>query len=58
MKLWWVHNETMIATLMAFKATKQPEWWALFEKVSIVFALHITLLSNHSGGVLHHGPLP
>ncbi len=33
MKLWWVHNETMIATLMAYEATKDTTWWNLFEKV-------------------------
>eukprot|EP00055_Hartaetosiga_balthica_P006510 m.20480 g.20480 ORF g.20480 m.20480 type:complete len:414 (-) comp5255_c0_seq1:214-1455(-) len=34
MKLWWVHNETMIATLLAYVITGEEKWWAYFEKVA------------------------
>eukprot|EP00049_Salpingoeca_infusionum_P016280 m.330893 g.330893 ORF g.330893 m.330893 type:complete len:436 (-) comp16050_c2_seq2:121-1428(-) len=34
MKLWWVHCEAMVGTLMAFKVTKDPVWWEKFEKVA------------------------
>lgn len=34
MKLWWVHNEAMVATLMAYSITKDDKWWKWFEKVS------------------------
>ena len=34
MKLWWVHLETMIATLMAYEVTKDPNWWNTFEEVA------------------------
>ena len=32
MKLWWVHNEVMIATLMAYGITKDEKYWQWFEK--------------------------
>ncbi len=32
MKLWWVHAEAMIATLMAFCVTKDEKWWHRFLK--------------------------
>lgn len=34
MKLWWPHNEAMIATLMAYEATGDETWWQRFEMVS------------------------
>eukprot|EP00054_Salpingoeca_dolichothecata_P017003 m.100914 g.100914 ORF g.100914 m.100914 type:complete len:306 (+) comp22259_c0_seq2:139-1056(+) len=34
MKLWWVHNETMVAMLLAYKMTKEQKWWDRYEKVS------------------------
>jgi hypothetical protein len=39
MKLWWVHNETMIATLMAYQETRDQRWWHMFVKVSRVVLL-------------------
>ena len=34
MKLWWAHNETLIAFLMAYKETKDP---AMLKNFEIVF---------------------
>lgn len=33
MKLWWVHNESLIATLVAFKLTKDEKYWEWFKKL-------------------------
>ena len=33
MKLWWVHNEILIATLMAYGLTGDEKYWDWFEKV-------------------------
>lgn len=33
MKLWWVHNEALIATAMAYKLTGRPEFAQWFEKI-------------------------
>lgn len=33
MKLWWVHNEILIATLMAYGMTGDEKYWNWFEKV-------------------------
>lgn len=33
MKLWWVHNEALIATLTAFKLTGEERYWQWFERV-------------------------
>jgi N-acylglucosamine 2-epimerase len=32
-KLWWVHNETLIALILAYKITKEPVYFEWFEKV-------------------------
>jgi N-acylglucosamine 2-epimerase len=32
-KLWWVHLETLVATLMGYALTRRPECWAWFERV-------------------------
>lgn len=32
MKLWWPHNETLIASLMAYRDTAQPYYWDCFCK--------------------------
>lgn len=34
MKLWWVHNETMIAALKLYKATKKEEYFDIFKEIS------------------------
>ena len=31
MKLWWVHNEALIASLMAYALTKNEKYWKRFE---------------------------
>ena len=33
MKLWWVHNEALIATLTAYKLTKDEKYFTWFKKV-------------------------
>lgn len=33
MKLWWVHNEALIACLMAFGITGDEKYWVWFEKI-------------------------
>lgn len=33
MKLWWVHNEALIASLMAYGLTKDEKYWKWFEKI-------------------------
>lgn len=35
MKLWWVHNEVLIATLLAYGLTKDKKYWDWFEKVHL-----------------------
>lgn len=32
MKLWWVHNEVLISTLLAYAVTKDKKYWNMFEK--------------------------
>ena len=34
MKLWWPHNEAMVATLLAYRVTREAKWWAWFRRVS------------------------
>ena len=33
MRLWWVHNEALIASLMAYSITKEQKYFDMFEKV-------------------------
>ena len=33
MKLWWPHNESLIATLTAYKLTKDEKYWEWFKKL-------------------------
>jgi N-acylglucosamine 2-epimerase len=33
MKLWWVHNEAMVATLYAYRITRDPVFWSWFQKI-------------------------
>jgi hypothetical protein len=35
MKLWWVHCETLVATLMAYRLTRNQVWWLRFVKVCV-----------------------
>ena len=52
MKLWWPHNEAMIACLMAYEETKDDAWWKRFEMVSCLPAwrptrCHASLAPTH-----------
>ncbi len=42
MKLWWVHNEAMIATLMAYGVTKDEKYMDWFKKVFDYSFSHFT----------------
>jgi N-acylglucosamine 2-epimerase len=33
MKLWWVHCEALVATLMAFRMTRDEDFWTWFTKI-------------------------
>ncbi len=33
MKLWWPHNEALVATLLAFSMTREPRYWRAFEQL-------------------------
>lgn len=33
MKLWWVHNEALIATLLAYHITENQKYWNWFKKI-------------------------
>lgn len=35
MKLWWVHNEAMLACLYAYRMTKDAYFWTWFEKIDV-----------------------
>jgi hypothetical protein len=48
MKLWWAHNEAMIAFLMAFKHTNNPEHWQRFKDIMEYCAKHVRFLSNET----------
>ena len=34
LKLWWPHCEAMVGTLIAWRATGEPDWWRRFEQVA------------------------
>ena len=34
MKLWWPHNEAMIASLMLYRITGDKKYWDIFNQVS------------------------
>jgi hypothetical protein len=42
MKLWWVHCEAKIATLMAHHATFKNRYWDLFKKISSYSSSHVS----------------
>ncbi|XP_033115461.1 N-acylglucosamine 2-epimerase-like isoform X2 [Anneissia japonica] len=46
MKLWWPHNEALIAFLMAFKETRDAQYLSAFEKVFDYSMEHFTDGSN------------
>ena len=41
MKLWWPHNQAMIAFLKAFQATRNMEFWETFKSVTDYSFLHV-----------------
>ena len=45
MKLWWVHLEAMVATLMVFNNTRQEEDWERFRKVFKYSFDHVSIIS-------------
>ena len=45
MKLWWVHLEAMVATLMVFETTKKEEHWDSFKKVFNYSFEHVSVFS-------------
>jgi hypothetical protein len=51
MKLWWPHNEAMIATLMAYEATGDETWWQRFEMVSRYFFRTPSFTATHANRV-------
>jgi N-acylglucosamine 2-epimerase len=54
MKLWWVHNEALIATLMAYNMTHDPVYWEWFEKIhNYAFSHFADLEHGEWYGYLH-----
>lgn len=45
MKLWWPHNEAMIAFLMAYNTTQNAQHWERFKEVTDYAYDHVSL--NH-----------
>jgi hypothetical protein len=45
MKLWWVHCEALIATLMAYHVTGNTKYWDLFKKTMHYASTHVSALS-------------
>ena len=45
MKLWWVHLEAMVATLMVFNTTRTDEDWDRFQKVFKYSIEHVSIAS-------------
>lgn len=43
MKLWWPHCEALIACLMAYKYTNDPQHWQAFRKVYDYAFSHVSL---------------
>jgi len=43
MKLWWVHNEAMIALLMAYKVNKDEALLNKFEEISRYCEDHVSI---------------
>lgn len=33
MKLWWVHCEAMVASLLAYQHTREPRHWQMFHEI-------------------------
>jgi len=52
MKLWWVHLEAMVATLMVFNNTRQEEDWDRFRKVFKYSFEHFPLPGGEWAGYL------
>lgn len=43
MKLWWVHCEALVATLMAYQTTLDPNHWLMFKQVFEYVVDHVRL---------------
>ena len=61
MKLWWVHNEALIATLLAYKLTGDKKYWDWFEKIHVWAFGHFADKENgewygylHKDGTVSH----
>ncbi len=61
MKLWWVHNEALIATLLAYKLTGDKKYWDWFEKIHVYAFGHFADKENgewygylHKDGTVSH----
>lgn len=61
MKLWWVHNEVLIATLLAYGLTKDKKYWNWFEKTHLYAFGHFADKENgewygylHKDGTISH----
>ena len=60
MKLWWVHLEAMVATLMVFNNSRQEEDWDRFRKVFKYSFEHVSIAINNQHKaklILYHYPL-
>lgn len=54
MKLWWVHNESLIATLTAYKLTNEEKYWNWFKKLhDYIFSHFIDKEYGEWYGYLH-----
>ena len=62
MKLWWVHLEAMVATLMVFNNTRQEEDWERFRKVFKYSFDHVSIIridrnnSHKADGIFVRAP--
>ena len=61
MKLWWVHNEALIATLYAYQLTGNTKYWEWFEKIHAYTFAHFHDKENgewygylHRDGTVSH----
>ena len=43
-KLWWPHCEALIASLMAYRVTKNPQHWILFKQCFDYTVSHVSSL--------------
>lgn len=53
MKLWWPHNEAMIAFLMAYKNTGNPKHLESFDKIFEYSYKHVRILHTTHSTIVH-----